>query len=82
LVLQANIIGFPKTGIFSIAIIILAFLGKSNIAAGFAVRINRVFAAGTRGHFGAYMIYTKSKIDLFRMFAGILGGYNKKGGRT
>jgi hypothetical protein len=82
LVSQANIIGFPKAGIFSIAIIILAFLGKSNIAAGFAVRINRVFATGTRGHFGAYTIYTESKIDLFYIFASTLGGYDKKERKT
>jgi hypothetical protein len=78
LVSQANIIRFPKAGIFSIAITILVFLGKSNITAGFIIRINRVFAAGTRGYFGAYTIYTKSKINLFRIFIGILGGYNKK----
>jgi hypothetical protein len=79
--LQANIIGFPKAGIFSITIIVLVFLGKSNIAAGFAVRINRVFAAGTRGYFGTHTIYAESKIDLFCMFIGILGGYNRKEGR-
>jgi hypothetical protein len=78
LVSQANIIRFPKAGIFSIAIIILVFLRKSNIAARFAVKINRVFAAGIRGYFGAYTIYIKSKVDLFYIFAGILGGYDRK----
>jgi hypothetical protein len=80
--LQANIIRFPKAGIFSIAIIVLVFLEKSNIAVGFAVRINRVFAAGTRGYFGTYTIYIKNKVDLFRIFAGMLGGYDRKEGRT
>jgi hypothetical protein len=82
LVSQANIIRFPKTSIFSITITILAFLRKNNIAVGFAIRINKVFAVGTRGYFGAYMIYTKSKVDLFYTFAGILGGYNKKEEKT
>jgi hypothetical protein len=63
-------------------IIVLVFLGKSNVAAGFAVRINRVFAAGTRGHFGAHTIYAESKVDLFHTFAGTLGGYDRKEGRT
>jgi hypothetical protein len=78
---QANITGFPKTGIFSIAIIVLVLLGKSNAAAGFAVGTNRVFAAGTRSHFGTHTIYTESKINLFRMFASTLGGYDRKEGR-
>jgi hypothetical protein len=82
LVSQANIIRFPKTGIFSIAIIILAFLGKSNTIVGFAVGINRIFATGTRGYFDAYTIYTESKVNLFRMLAGTLGGYDIKEGRT
>jgi hypothetical protein len=82
LVSQTNIIGFPKVGIFSIAIIVFVFLRKSNITAGFAVGINRVFVAGIKGYFGAYIIYTKSKINLFRIFAGMLGGYNKKKRKT
>jgi hypothetical protein len=82
LVSQANIIGFLKAGIFSIAITVLVFLGKSNAAAGFAVRINRVFAAGIRGYFDTYTIYAKSKVDLFRMFVGTLGGYDRKEGKT
>jgi hypothetical protein len=82
LVSQANITGFPKTGIFNTTIIILVFLGKSNTTVGFAIGINRVFAAGTRGYFGIYTIYIESKIDLFCIFASILGGYNRKKGRT
>jgi hypothetical protein len=82
LVSQANITGFPKTGIFNTTIIILVFLGKNNAIVGFIIRINRVFATGTRGYFGTHIIYAKSKIDLFRIFAGMLGGYNKKEGRT
>jgi hypothetical protein len=50
--------------------------------AGFAVGINRVFAASTRGYFGAYIIYIKSKVNLFRMLAGMLRDYNKKEGKT
>jgi hypothetical protein len=61
---------------------VLVFLGKNNIAAGFAVRINRIFAAGIKGYFGAYTIYAEGKIDLFCIFAGMLGGYDRKEGRT
>jgi hypothetical protein len=82
LVSQANIIRFPKAGIFNTIIIVLVFLEKNNITAGFAIRINRVFIVGTRGYFGAYTIYTKSKINLFCIFTGILRGYNKKEEKT
>jgi hypothetical protein len=63
-------------------IIILVFLGKNNIIIRFIIRINRVFATGTKDYFGAYIIYIKSKIDLFCIFAGILGGYNRKERKT
>jgi hypothetical protein len=62
-------------------IIILVFLGKNNITVGFVIRINKVFATNIKGYFGIYIIYTKSKIDLFYIFAGILGGYNRKEGK-
>jgi hypothetical protein len=62
-------------------IIIFVFFGKSNTTAGFVIRINRVFATGIKGYFGTYTIYIKNKIDLFYIFAGILGGYNRKEGR-
>jgi hypothetical protein len=82
LVSQTNIIGFPKVGIFSIAIIVFVFLRKNNIIAGFAIGINRVFAVGIRGYFGAYIIYTESKVNLFCTLINMLGGYDRKEKRT
>jgi hypothetical protein len=41
-----------------------------------------ILAASIRGYFGAYVVYAKGKFNLFRIFAGILGGYDRKEGRV
>jgi hypothetical protein len=70
--LGPDIAGFSKANIFSVAIIIFLFLRKSNIAS------IGVLIASTRNYLGTYIIYTKSKFDLFYTFTSTLKGHNRK----
>jgi hypothetical protein len=70
-----DIAGFSKASIFGIAIIVFLFLRKGNIAS------IGVLIANAGNYLGIYMVYTKSKFDLFYTFTSILRGYNRKKGK-
>jgi hypothetical protein len=74
LVSQSNIIRFSKTSVFGITVAVFTLFRKDNITT------IGILAASTRGHFGTHAVYAKGKFNLFRMFAGTLGGYNRKEG--
>jgi hypothetical protein len=70
--LGLDITRFSKTNIFGAIIIIFFFLRKNNII------LIGILIINTRGYLGIYIIYTKSKFDLFYIFTNILRGYNRK----
>jgi hypothetical protein len=72
LIPRLYIIGFLKARIFNITVAILVVFKKNNIIAIGS------FITNAGNYFYTYMVYTKSKFDLFYTFASILRGYDKK----
>jgi hypothetical protein len=72
MVSRPDVVGFSKTSIFSVIIIVFIFLRKGNIAS------IGVLITSAGNYLNTHAIYTKGKFDLFCMFTSALKGYNGK----